>query len=336
MNKKLHINLAKIFLSSIFLALTMTSCDKKADASANVGTMVCIKSFENIMRQEIIVYENVYRKAIIGCQYVTENEALQRLMSGDTRLAVLSRDLTESEVNRLKSRDSNLNVRSMQIAVDALALIVNPDNPVDKLTMKEVARILKGEVKTWSQIQPGAPDIPIKVVVDDPQSSVVNYMREKVLEGGKFDPKNVVTADSVSGVFNRVKDSKGCIGVIGVSWLGSDLGKIDVDTLMHTINSNDPIDGFAINDRIAKSGVKTLGLITENSVALSPFYPTAENIYSGDYPLTRPIYMVTTAIPAGTLGKFYSFVTGVDGQKIIMKSGIMPARLKVNVYEIAN
>ncbi len=64
------------------------------------------------------------------------------------------------------------------------------------------------------------------------------------------------------------------------------------------------------------------------------YAPTQENIYSGDYPLTRPIYMITTASPGGPLGGFYSFVTGKDGQRLIMKTGIMPARVNVQIYEV--
>lgn len=285
------------------------------------------------MRQEIIVYENVYPKAYLGCQYVTQDEAMQRLLSGDTRLAVVGRDLTENETARLKANKNTQNVRSMKIAVDALALIVNPDNPVSKLSMKEIARILKGDVKTWSQIQPGAPDIPIHVVVDDPASSVTSYMRQRLLDGESFDPTNVITADSISGVFNRVKKYKGDIGVIGVSWLSSGFGKTDKDSLLASVNSTEAVDGVAINEKIMTSGVKTLAIMHDS---LEGFLPTAENIYSGDYPLTRPVYVITTASPSGTLGKFYSFLTGVDGQKIITMSGIMPARLKLNVYEIAN
>lgn len=308
---------------------TMTSCDKTKQVN-NVGTFVCIKSFENVMRQEVIVYENVYPKAVIAGQYVTEDEAIERLMSGDTRLAVTGRPLTENEEKRLKANKETQNVRSMQIAVDAIALIVNPENPVDSLTIKEVSRILKGEVKNWSQIQPGAPNSPIRVVVDDPQSGVTSYMRNKVLDGTPFDSTIVITANSLPAVFEKVKEHKNYIGVIGSSWLTSQLGKIDRDSLINSLN-DDTIDGVAINEKMAKSGVKTLGIMYNS---LTPYRPTQENIYSGDYPLTRPIYMITTASPAGTLGKFYSFVTGVDGQKIIMKTGVMPARLQINVYEV--
>lgn len=319
-----------LLLTAIMMGGVLVSCGNKPKPTANVGTFVCDKSFENVMRQEIIVYENIYPKAVIGCQYVTENEAIQRLMSGDTRLAVAGRDLTDAEKKKLKSKKETQNVRSMQIAVDAMAFIVNPENPVDSLTMKEIGRILKGEIKSWAQIQPGAPDIPIKVIVDDPQSGVTSYLRQKVMEGMPFDSTNVITANTLPGVFEKVKANKGYMGVIGSSWLTSELGKIDKDSLISAMNDN-TFDGVAMNEKMAKSGVKTLGIMYNS---LTAYKPTQENIYSGDYPLTRPIYIITTASPAGTLGKFYSFVTGVDGQKIIMKTGVMPARLQVNIYEV--
>ena len=325
-------NITKVFnlLLILSLGVSFTACEKTKQVN-NVGTFVCVKSLENIMRQEVIVYENVYPKAILAGQYVTEGEAIARLMSGDTRLTVAGRDLTEAEVKRLKANKETQNVRSQQIAVDAIALIVNPENPVDSLTINEVARILRGDVKSWAQIQPGAPDIPIKVVVDDPQSGITSYIRNKVLDGQPFDSTIVITANSLPAVFAKVKEHKGYIGLIGSSWLTSDLGKIDKDSIINTLNDENPIDGVAINERMQKSGVKTLGIMHNSMTA---YRPTQENISSGDYPFTRPIYMITTASPAGTLGKFYSFVTGVDGQKIIMKAGVMPARLKINVYEI--
>lgn len=325
----MKLNFIGIGLAVLFAA-GITSCDKPKKVN-NVGTFVCEKSFENVMRQEMIVYENVYPKAIIAGQYVTEQEALERLMNCDTRLAVIGRDLTENELARMKKNQDTQNVRSMQIAVDAIALIVNPENPVSSLTMKEIARILRGDVKSWAQVDPNAPDIPIKVVVDDPMSGVTSYIRNKILEGAPFDSTNVITANSLPGVFERVKAHKGYIGIIGSSWLTSDMANADKESIMTSFNDESPIDGAAINEKLNQSGVKTLGIMYDSMTA---YRPTQENIYSGLYPLTRPVYMITTASPAGTLGKFYSFVTGVDGQKIIMKAGVMPARLKPNIYEV--
>ena len=324
-------------LPFIAIGILVASCGSKKKEGGNTGTMVCVKSFENVMRQEIIVYENVYPKAVIGCQYVTEGEAIERLKSGNTKLAVIGRELTENEHAILKKQYPRM--RSMQIAVDAVALIVNPDNPVDEVTMEDITKILNGDIKTWNQLKPGAPNKPIRVVVDNPQSGLPTYIRDKFLNGKPFNEKTVVTADSLSGVFDKVKSNVADLGVIGVSWLATDMGKMDVDTLMSTINDDKPIDGMAINAKVANSGVKTLGImcVTDGLKPFEVYKPTQENIYEGNYPLTRPIYMVTTASPVGTLGKFYTYVTGVNGQKIIMKTGaVMPKRKQPNIYEISN
>lgn len=315
--------------------LTLNSCDnKKANSTTSgAGTLVCDKSFENIMNQEIDVFEHIYPKAVIGCQYVSQAEALERLLSGDTRMAVVGRDLTNAEKEQLKKNNQTKNVRSMKIAVDAVALIVNPENPVSKLSMEEIANILSGRVNNWSQIQPDAPDKKIKVMVDDPGSGLATYMRDKLMKGQPFDTTVVVNAGSVKGIFERVKTNPYAIGVIGVSWLTTDLSSYsdhdapDITELTDTA----AIDGAEINKRMNESGVKTIKIM-HNS--LTGYAPTQENIYSGNYPLTRPIYMITTASPSGPLGGFYSFVTGKDGQRLIMKTGIMPARVNVQIYEV--
>lgn len=324
-----------IALGCCAAALTLSSCDKKGNGNSTtsgVATMVCDKSFENIISQEIIVFENIYPKAKIGCQYVSQNEALNRLLSGDTRMAVVGRDLTENELNVLKADPKTKNVRSMMVAVDAAALIVNENNPVSNLSVKEIERILKGEVTNWKDVDPDAPNVAIHVVVDDPASGMTEYMRDKLMHGASFDKSTVVTADSISGVFECVKNNRGYIGVIGVSWLTADLHEQkSAQELAATLNDTVAVQGAEINERMNNSGVKVLGVMHDS---LTPYRPTQENIYSGDYPLTRPIYMITTASPKGPLGGFYSFVTGVDGQRLMMHTGVMPARVQVQVYEV--
>lgn len=327
--------------SLVSLVPILGACDSKSKNSTTSGaaTLVCDKSFENILNQEIDVFEHIYPKVSLGVQYVSQAEALDRLMSGDTRMAVVGRDLTPNEMSRLKKNKETKNVRSMKIAVDAVALIVNPSNPVSKLSLEEVSNILSGKVNNWSQIEPGAPDKKIRVMLDDPGSGLATYMRDKLMKGAEFDTTVVVNAGSVQGIFERVKTNPYAIGVIGVSWLTTDLSSYsdhnesdeDVQAKVDMARDTAAIDGAEINERMANSGVKTIRLMS-NSVKAYP--PTQENIYSGDYPLTRPIYMITTASPAGPLGGFYSFVTGREGQRLIMKTGIMPARVNVQIYEV--
>lgn len=322
-------------LSSLTSLTFLSSCSDAREVS-HVGEFVCVKSFENVIRQEMLVYENVYPKAYLLCQYVNEQDAIDGIMSGETRLAVTGRDLTKAQMKYLKSKKDTQNARSQQVAVDAVAFIINPDNPADTLSLGDVKRILTGQFKNWSQIDPEAPDMPIKVVVDDSKSGLVSYIREKVLDGEEFDKSIVLTADSLTGVFDRVKYHKNYMGIVGSSWLISDLGTLDKEKLIESTNKEE-FDLSEINERMKKPGIKTIALMNPNARGLTflqGYGPTQENIYTGDYPLTRPIYMITTASPAGALGKFYSYVTGVDGQKIMLKSGVMPARLNLQIYEI--
>ncbi len=64
------------------------------------------------------------------------------------------------------------------------------------------------------------------------------------------------------------------------------------------------------------------------------YRPYQQNIYDGSYPLTRSIYMITLAHSGSPAGGFYSFVTSYSGQKIIMKTGVLPARMQINVVEL--
>lgn len=330
---KKHLLISAII--SLASLATMSSCVGAKDTSY-AGEFLCIKSFENVIRQEMLVYENVYPKAYLLCRYVNEQEAIDAILSGDTRLVVTARDLTKAQKRYLKENKDTQFIRSQQVAVDAIALIINPDNPADTLSLGDVKRILTGQVKTWSQVDPQAPDMPIKVVVEDRNSGIINYMKEKVLDGEDVDRSIVFSADSINGVFDRVKYNKNYIGLVGSSWLISDLGSLDKEKLIEKTKS-DEFDLSEIEEKVKHPGVKTIALMNPNARGLALLHgygPSQYNIYTGDYPLTRPIYMITTAGNNSALGKFYTYVTGVDGQKIMTMSGVMPARLSLKIYEI--
>lgn len=155
------------------LAIAMGSCvhpEKKTNTSTSgSSTLFCDNSFENIMEQEIDVFEYIYPEAHVLARYGTEAEALDSLMSLNTRTIVIPRDLTQAEVKRLK--DKRRTPRSSRIAVDAVALVVNPANPADAMSLREVGEILSGEIKTWQDLHPDYPNKPIAIVFDDAGSS---------------------------------------------------------------------------------------------------------------------------------------------------------------------
>lgn len=317
-------------IAAIAVLPAFTSClkyEKKANShTTGTTTVVCDNTFENIMRQEVDVFEYQYPDAHILVRYATANEAIDSLLSLNTKTIIIPRDLTAKEKEYIKSK--NRTPRSTKIAVDAVALIVNPANPVGKLTIKEVAEILSGSSSDWNDIQPT--DLgPIRVFFDDKSSSLVTYMRDSLLNGGELGP-NCYAQGSIPAVFKSVMENKNGIGVLGVSWITSDMASADMsaEELNDQIMGDDPIQGATLSD-----SVKVLAIYRPGEARA--YKPYQQYIFEGSYPLFRQIYMITTGASGSLAGGFYAFVTGDTGQKIIMKTGIMPARAtRIQVVEL--
>ncbi len=309
------------------LAVGSTSClkyEKKANShTTGTTTIVCDNTFQNIMEQEVDVFEYQYPEAHILARYATQTEAFDSLLSLNTKTIIAARDITQKERDIIKSK--NRNVRSTKIAVDAVALIVNPANPVGKLTLKEVGQILSGESTDWNDIWPC--DLgKISVVFDDKSSSLVSYMRDSILHGAPLGA-NVYAQGSIPGVFKAVKDSKSAIGIVGVSWVTSDMASADMskEDLAISVLGEEPVEGATLTDE-----VKVLALYNDklSSQEARAYKPYQQYIFDGKYPLFRQMYMITTGASGSLAGGFYAFVTGNIGQKIIAKTGILPARMQ--------
>ena len=331
----MKINKITALLVAAALAAGSTSClkyEKKANShTTGTTTIVCDNTFQNIMEQEVDVFEYQYPEAHILARYATQAEAFDSLISLNTKTIVAARDITDKEREIIKSK--NRNVRSTKIAVDAVALIVNPANPVGKLTLKEVGEILSGESDDWNVIWPC--DLgKISVVFDDKASSLVSYMRDSILHGKPLGA-NVFAQGSIPAVFKAVKDSKNAIGVVGVSWVTSDMASADMskEDLAISVLGEEPVEGATLTDEVKVLALYNDKLSSEDARAYKPYQ---QYIFDGKYPLFRQMYMITTGASGSLAGGFYSFVTGNIGQKIIAKTGILPARMQRIQVELGN
>ncbi|MBJ2185025.1 MAG: substrate-binding domain-containing protein [Muribaculaceae bacterium] len=327
MNKTFrHILLAACALIMSAGASSCLKYEKKANSSTTGSTtMVCDASFQNIMQQEIDVFEYQYPDAHILARFEPQSVAVDSLMSLNTKTIVIARDLTDQEKRVLRSKKKV--VKSSKIAVDAVALIVNKENPIEMLTLREVGDILSGSSREWNDLEPSKLG-EIAVIFDDKGSSLVSYMRDSLLNGGELGP-NVYAQGSVSKVFETVKQNRNAIGVLGVSWITSDMSGADIspDSIAREMLSDNPVIGATLSDDI-----KVLKLRRNDEV--TAYKPYQQNIFDGTYPLYRQIYMITTGVSGSLASGFYSFVTGETGQKIIMKTGILPARTRIQVVQL--
>lgn len=313
---KISKSISVIAASLAMVALTV-SCDRrKAENTSTSGlaTIACDATFENILSQEIDVFEYIYPEASIMPYYVDEHAVLDSLMNFGTKMAITTRPLTDKEVEYFKS--NNKNVLQSQIAVDAIALIVNPANPTEMLSKKEISQILTGELSDWGKVTPGG-EGDIKIVFDHQGSSTVHYMRDSLLNGADFGP-NVFAQKTPQAVFDAVAADKKAIGVIGVSWITGDLKGREMtrEEMAKAVENNDSTE-VTFSEK-----VKVLKVHRDDEV--TAYKPYQYYIYTGEYPLYRQIYMITTGAGGSISRGFYSFVTGFQGQKIMLMTGILP------------
>lgn len=311
------------FLALAMLAMLAAGCHGtgKREApkgnSSTSGTCVvaCDASFENVMQQEIEVFEYIYPNASILSRYMDEKSCVDSLLFGSARVAVIGHELSNEQIKFL--RDKKHFAKTKKIAVDAVAVIVNPDNPVENLSVSDLREILTGKLTEWNSVYPSNLG-KIQVIFDHNGSSVVKYVADSVLNGEPY-ASNVYAANSMEAVFDAVKTRRNAIGLVGVSWISSDLKTTDM-------TAEQRVKTLEVDDTTATSftdEVKVLGINRNNS--LVAYKPYQAYIFDGSYPLYRSIYMVNTGASGSLANGFYAFVTSFRGQKLMMSTGVLPA-----------
>ena len=326
-----------IYSLALLSTLGVASCTKikKGEYAKGTATVFCDDGFKKILDEEIEVFEYSYPGSSIIPFYVDEQSAIDTLLNDGTQAIIVTRELTKDQVRYMKDKWKRV-VRQKPIAVDAVALITNKDNNVGAMSMTEIGEILNGRITKWSQLA-GNDTTAIKLVCDNAGSSAVSFMRDKFLpQGAKMsDNPNAFAQKNNAAVFDVVKKDKNALGIISVSWLGDDLSlakDVPVDKRYEDYQNQ--------NDTIATNLTTEVNVIkVSNPTEANDFDPTAYKPYqvyinSGEYPLFRKVYMISTASNSTVLHSFYTFVTGFAGQKIISRTGILPYNVSPRRVEL--
>ena len=298
-------------------------------STSGTAVIICDQSFQNILDEEIGVFEYSYPDANILARYLPETDALDSLFDKKVDLVITSCDLTENQRNQLKAQQRAY--RSHKIAVDAVAIIVNRENDIEQLSMDELKEIFTGKFTKWGQVTPTKTlkDSEIEVVFDGNGSGVINYMREKFVgKNGKFGAK-VFAQNSTDEVFQAVEKHKNAIGFIGVSWISADMKDraTSIDERVRQLQGPDQPSAIDFTDRI-----KVMAVRAEDQ--LQARKPYQYYINNGEYPLVRVIWAID-ASANGTLDHgFFCFLTSPIGQKIILQTGVLPAAEPVRMVEV--
>ncbi|MBD5203315.1 MAG: hypothetical protein HDS82_00360 [Bacteroidales bacterium] len=336
---KIGKNIFAGIMLSVLTALGAVSCGeiKRGEYVKGSDTVFCDDGFRTILDEEIGVFEYTYPESSIIPFYMSEDACIDSLLSDRVQSIIVTKELTPDQIKYMKAKFKRV-VRTNCIAVDAVALIVNKENPVSSLSMQEIGEILNGRITRWSQLAV-ADTAAIKLVFDNAGSSTVSFLRDKFLAKGESisEKTNSFAQQTNAQVFDIVKKDKDAIGIISVSWLGDDLSaakKVPMDKRMEDYSNENDTIAAQLTDEV--NILKVSNPNEDNDFSPVAYKPYQAYIATGEYPLYRKVYMISTASNSSLLHSFYVFMTGFVGQKVISKTGILPYHMNPRVVQLVD
>ncbi|HXI00448.1 MAG TPA: substrate-binding domain-containing protein [Sphingobacteriaceae bacterium] len=285
----------KIKYYILMFCLFANGCGNKPEVTEQTYTSGIVKivvdeSFEPIIEDQLYVFENTYTKAKIDVLYKPENELLNLFLSDSIQVAILSRKLKPAESRFYENK--KINIRVNRFAIDGIALITNKSNADSTAKVDDILAVLKGKPGNIKSL-----------VFDNANSSTVRYLKE--LAGVSALPSSGVYAmKSNPEVIRYVHANPSAVGVVGVNWLKQP--DADLEEILKSLKV------IPIKNLPGRSGS-------------DKFYkPTQSNIASGLYPLIRELYIINCEGGPGLGTGFASFLAGEQGQRIVLKSGLVP------------
>lgn len=274
--------------------------------------IVVDETYKPIMDSELMVFENYYPDAHIRIQYMPYSEAIKQATNDSIRMIITSTTIDSAIFLKFYEKEQYF-PKTTVIAKDAVAIIANNSKNGLQLTTKELAKLCKGEITDFSQIEKRTGSGKITLVFDNANSSTVQFIQDSILHGQAISSKAFAQKNNLE-VIDYVRKNPNAIGVIGVNW----------------ISDNQDIDNLAFSKDIFPVELRD----TDSSQYYYPPHPGY--IATHMYPLRR-LMTVTLKENGACLGRgFLNFLTGEIGQKIILKGGLVPAKTLTRVVQTRN
>lgn len=245
----------------------------------------------NLVQKLAEVYMEQYPDVPIAVTGGGSGTGIAALINGKTDIVNSSRPMKEEEIKAAKVRGTR--PAAVIFALDGLSIIVHPNNPINSLSLVQLGKIYRGEIKDWDQL--GGLQIPISLYGRQPNSGTYVYFRDLVLRGD-YSPR-MKEMNGNAQIVEAARRDQGSIGYVGI--------------------------GYAIKEGKVIGGIKVLKLAREDSApAVDPVDP--RNIATGQYPLLRPLYQYTNGFPKGNILDFIRFELSPQGQKLVQEMGFYP------------
>ncbi len=283
-----------IFLS-LFL-LSACSSNKAGTSSQKAAYYIDNKGSDTIVNLALAwaeKYQSEHPDVSVSVTGGGSGTGIAALINKTTNIANASRQIKPEEVAEAKK--NGVDPVEHVIARDAIAVIVNPNNPVSQLTMQQISDIYSGKINNWSEV--GGQDRPIVRLSREVNSGTHVYFLETVVRLGKKDNKTFFSTDTLllpssEGIVAEVRQNPNAIGYDGLGYVPKDLKMIAIA----------PGEG-------------------------QPYIlPSVETVNDKTYPIARDLYMYTNGEPTGALKQYLDWIVSPEAQQIVIDQGFVPVK----------
>lgn len=285
------------FCMLLLLATACSTAASRAEASTdgNSGRTIQNKGSDTLVNLALAWaerYRTIQPDLSIAVTGGGTGTGIAALINNTVDIANASRHMKDDEIEAAKA--NGITPVEFTVAIDALAIIVNPANPINQLTIDQLADIYTGKITNWQEV--GGNDAPIVLLSRETNSGTHVYFLEQVVRKGDkenkeiFAPQTLLMPSSV-GIASEVRRNPNAIGYDGFGYVDPEHEKliavaVDVD---------------------------------------SPYVlPSVETGADGTYPIARGLYMYTSGEPSGAIQAYLDWILGPEGQTIVAELGFVP------------
>ncbi len=288
-----HIAIAFLLASFLLASCGSTSSQTASDSSAQYIENKGSDTIVNLALAWAEKYQSDHADVRISVTGGGSGTGIAALINNTVDIANASRKIKDEEIAEAQAK--GVNPVEHIIARDAIAVIVNPENPVSELTLQQISDIYSGKITNWHGV--GGEDRPIVKLSRETNSGTHVYFLETVLRLGSKEDKTLFSTDTLllpssEGIISEVRDNPNAIGYDGLGYVPKDLKMI----------------------AIAKE-------------AGAPYVlPSIETVNDKSYPIARDLYMYTNGEPVGIVREYLDWILSDEAQQIVAKLGFVPAR----------
>lgn len=286
-----------LFSILLGLSLLLSACDSKQtgqSAEGSASAYIENKGSDTIVNLALAwaeQYQSVHPDIRISVTGGGSGTGIAALINGTVNIANASRKISADELTQAQAR--GIQPVEHIIARDAIAVIVNPENPVNQLTLQQISDIYSGKIVNWKEV--GGEDRPIVRLSRETNSGTHVYFLETVLRLGDKKNKTLFSMDTLllpssEGIINELRSNPNAIGYDGLGYVPKDLKMI----------------------AIAKQEGQAYEL------------PSIATVNDKSYAIARDLYMYTAGVANGAEKDYLDWIVSEDAQLIVARLGFVP------------